>query len=76
MTEEKREKAVKLLDKILDMIEDKEEDEDRPTGEWQVQHLLRTNVTYCSICGFTKHPAEQREYNYCPCCGAENGGKE
>lgn len=26
---------------------------------------------YCSECGFTKHIAEKREYNFCPNCGAK-----
>lgn len=26
---------------------------------------------YCSECGFMKHIAEKREYNFCPNCGAK-----
>lgn len=41
MTEEKREKAVKLLDKILDMIEDKEDiDEIEPDDYISRKELL------------------------------------
>lgn len=68
MTAEEKEKAKEVLDKLLDMIKDTEE---KPKGEWQEAKLLRADSTYCPICGFTKHIAERRKYNYCPNCGAD-----
>ena len=37
-------------------------------GEWKQGFGI---PKYCSECGFMKHIAEKREYNFCPNCGAK-----
>lgn len=38
-------------------------------GKWKTQKLQRSELTYCSECGFGKHIDDERNYNYCPICG-------
>lgn len=38
-------------------------------GKW----LKSSDNTYCSLCGWTKHEADIRRYNFCPNCGATMG---
>ena len=42
----------------------------RKTGRWKVSELPKGKMKYCSECGFGQYIADERQYNFCPNCGA------
>lgn len=40
------------------------------TGRWKVADLPKGKMKYCSECGFGQYIADERQYGYCPNCGA------
>ena len=40
------------------------------TGRWKVSELPKGKMKYCSECGFGQYIADERQYNFCPNCGA------
>lgn len=40
------------------------------TGRWKVSDLPKGKMKYCSECGFGQYIADERQYGYCPNCGA------
>lgn len=46
------------------------------TGRWKVSDLPKGKMKYCSECGFGQYIADERQYNFCPYCGAEMKGEE
>ena len=41
------------------------------TGRWKVSELPKGKMKYCSECGFGQYIADERQYNFCPNCGAK-----
>lgn len=42
-------------------------------GRWKVSDLPKGKMKYCSECGFGQYIADERQYNFCPNCGARMG---
>lgn len=40
------------------------------TGRWKVSDLPKGKMKYCSECGFGQYIADERQYRFCPNCGA------
>ena len=47
---------------------------ERKVGEWEKRMNIGTLI-WCSECGWMKHIGDERNYNYCPNCGAEMKGE-
>ena len=47
----------------------------RKTGRWKVSELPKGKMKYCSECGFGQYIADERQYNFCPKCGALMDGE-
>ena len=45
------------------------------TGRWKVSELPKGKMKYCSECGFGQYIADERQYNFCPNCGALMDGE-
>ena len=45
------------------------------TGRWKVSELPKGKMKYCSECGFGQYIADERQYNFCPNCGAKMDGE-
>lgn len=46
------------------------------TGRWKVSDLPKGKMKYCSECGFGQYIADERQYNFCPNCGADMRGEQ
>lgn len=46
------------------------------TGRWKVSDLPKGKMKYCSECGFGQYIADERQYGYCPNCGARMDSEE
>lgn len=64
-----KEEAYDAVRYIFDQIDNAPTIEAEPVrhGRWDEVGIL----TFCSECGWTKHIMEEREYEYCPNCGAK-----
>lgn len=43
---------------------------ERKTGRWKITDLPKGKMKYCSECGFGQYIADERQYRFCPNCGA------
>ena len=67
------EKIMQILDRRIKQLPSAQPQ--RKTGRWKVSELPKGKMKYCSECGFGQYIADERQYNFCPNCGAKMDGE-